>query len=121
MYRNLAIEYEGEDRARLIGRRLTSANNAVRAAAASVAHWHKRRIATRQLMALDDRTLKDIGFFRGDIHSVADTRLKTSLGEARPISVPPRPAGTPLSEEWVLAARRQAETAARGDTLKFVI
>ena len=104
MYRNLAIEYEGEDPARLIGRRLTSANNAVRAAAASVAHWHKRRIATRQLMALDDRTLKDIGCFRGDIHSVADTRLKTSLGEP-----------------WMLAARRQAEAAARGDTLKFVI
>ena len=121
MYRNLAIEYDSEDPARLIGRGLTSAINAVRAAAASVAPWRQRRIAIRQLMALDDRTLKDIGFFRGDIHSVADTRLKTSLGEARPISVPPRPAGTPLPEEWVLAARRQAETAARGDTLKFVI
>ena len=104
MYRNLAIDYEGEDPARLIGRGLTSAINAVRAAAASVAHWHQRRIAIRQLMVLDDRTLKDIGFFRGDIHSVADTRLKTSLGEP-----------------WVLAARRQAEAAARGDTLKFVI
>ncbi len=104
MYRNLAIEYDGEDPARLIGRRLTSAINAVRAAAAGVAHWHKRRIATRQLMALDDRTLKDIGFFRADIHSVAGERLKTTLGEP-----------------WVLAARRQAEAAARGDTLKFVI
>ena len=104
MYRNLAIDYEGEDPARLIGRGLTTAINAVRAAAASVARWHQRRIAIRQLIALDDRTLKDIGFFRGDIHSVADTRLKTSLGEP-----------------WVLAARRQAEAAARGDTLKFVI
>ena len=104
MYRNLAIEYDGEDPAPLIGRRLTSAIDTVRAAAAGLAHWHKRRIAIRQLMALDDRTLKDIGFFRGDIHSVANTRLKTSLGEP-----------------WVLAARGQAETAARGDTLKFVI
>ncbi len=104
MYRNLAIDYEGEDPARLIGRRLTSAINAVRAAAASVARWHQRRIAIRQLLALDDHTLKDIGIHRGDIHSVADTRLETSLGEP-----------------WVLAARRQAEAAARGDTLKFVI
>ncbi len=104
MYRNLAIDYQGEDPARLIGRGLTSAIDTVRAAVASFTHWHRRRIAIRQLMALDDHTLKDIGFFRGDIHSVADTRLKTSLGEP-----------------WVLAARRQAEAAARGDTLKFVI
>ena len=121
MYRNLAIDYEGEDPARLIGRSLTSAIDAVRAAAAAIGRWHRRRIAIRQLMALDDHTLKDIGFFRGDIHSVAGERLKTSLGEARPISIPPRPVGTPLPEPWVLAARRQAEAAALGDTLKFVI
>ncbi len=104
MYRNLAIGYEGEDPARLIGRGLTSAIDAVSAAAAAMLSWHKRRIAIRQLMALDDRTLKAIGIRRDDIHSVADTRLKTSLGEP-----------------WVLTARRQAEAAARGDTLKFVI
>ncbi len=121
MYRNLAIDYQGEDPARLIGRRLTSAIDALRSAAASVARWHQRRIAIRQLMALDDHILKDIGIRRGDIHSVADTRLKTSLGEARPISISPRPVGTPLPEAWVLGARRQAEAAARGDTLKFVV
>ncbi len=121
MYRNLAIDYQGEDPARLIGRGLTSAIDAVRAAAARVAHWHQRRIAIRQLMALDDHILKDIGICRSDIHSMAGERLKTSLGEARPISAPPRPAGMPLPEPWVLAARRQAEAAARGDTLKFVI
>ena len=112
MYRNLAIDYQGEDPARLIGRALTSAINAVRAAAASLARWHKRRIAIRQLVALDDHILKDIGIRQGDIHSVA---------KARPISAPPRPTGTPLPEPWVLAARRQAEAAARGDTLKFVV
>ncbi len=121
MYRNLAIDYQGEDPARLIGRALTSAINAVRAAAASLARWHKRRIAIRQLVALDDHILKDIGIRRGDIHSVAEARLKTSLGEARPISAPPRPAGTPQTEPWVLAARRQAEAAAKGDTLNFVV
>ena len=121
MYRNLTIDYQGEDPARLIGRGLTSAIDAVRSAAAAIVRWHKRRIAIRQLMALDDRTLQDIGVCRGDIYSVADERLKHSGGEARPISTPPRPVGTPLPEAWVLGARRQAETAARGDTLKFVI
>ncbi len=36
MYRNLAIDYQGEDPARLIGRGLTSAIDAVRAAAAAI-------------------------------------------------------------------------------------
>ncbi|MCH6578637.1 MAG: DUF1127 domain-containing protein, partial [Proteobacteria bacterium] len=59
MYRNLAIDYQGEDPARLIGRGLTSAIDAVRSAAATFARWHKRRIAVLELMALDDRTLQD--------------------------------------------------------------
>ncbi len=121
MYRNLAIDYQGEDPARLIGRGLTSAIDAVSAAAAAMLSRNKRRIAIRQLMALDDRTLKDIGVYRGNIDSVADTRLKHSGGKARPISTLPRPVGTPPPEEWVLAARRQAEAAAKGDTLKFVV
>ncbi len=121
MYRNLAIDYQGEDPARLIGRGLTSAIDAVRSAAASFARWHKRRIAIRQLMALDDRTLQDIGVCRGDIHSVVDERLKDSGREARPISTPPRPVGTPLPEAWLLGARGQAEAAAKGDELEFVL
>ena len=121
MYRNLAIDYQGEDPARLIGRGLTSAIDAVRSAAASFARWHKRRIAIRQLMALDDRTLQDIGVCRGDIHSVVDERLKDSGSEARPISTPPRPVGTPLPEAWLLGARGQAEAEAKGDTLKLAV
>ena len=121
MYRNLAIDYQGEDPARLIGRGLTSAIDAVRSAAASFARWHKRRIAIRQLMALDDRTLQDIGVCRGDIQSVVDERLKDSGREARPISTPPRPVGTPLPEAWLLGARGQAEAAAKGDELEFVL
>ena len=121
MYRNLAIDYQGEDPARLIGRGLTSAIDAVRSAAATFARWHKRRIAIRQLIALDDRTLQDIGVCRGDIHSVVDERLKDSGSEARPISTPPRPVGTPLPEAWLLGARGQAEAEAKGDTLKLAV
>ena len=99
MYRNLAIDYQGEDPARLIGRGLTSAIDAVRSAAATFARWHKRRIAIRQLMALDDRTLQDIGVCRGDIHSVVDERLKDSGSEARPISTPPSMAMMPSAAD----------------------
>lgn len=34
-----------------------------------------RRVAIRQLMALDDRTLNDIGLHRGQIHSVVENIL----------------------------------------------
>jgi uncharacterized protein YjiS (DUF1127 family) len=91
MYRNLAIGYEGEHPARWIGHGLTSAIDTVRAVAVAMVRWHKRRATIRQLIALDDRTLKDIGLYRSDIHSVASERLQHSGG------------------------------AARGDTLKFVI
>ncbi|MFB3151523.1 MAG: hypothetical protein ACE10M_13280, partial [Alphaproteobacteria bacterium] len=58
---------------------------------------------------------------RGDIHSVVDERLKDSGREARPISTPPRPVGTPLPEAWLLGARGQAEAEAKGDTLKLAV
>ena len=106
MYRNLAIDYQGEDPARLIGRGLATVIDAVRSAAARITRWHKRRTAIRQLMALDDHTLQDIGVCRGDIHSVVDERLEQSGGGARRISTPPRPVGTPLPEAWVLGARQ---------------
>ncbi len=99
MYRNLAIDYEGEDPARWIG--LATVIDAVRSAAAAMVRWHKRRTAIHQLMALDDHTLKDIGVCRGDIYSVVDERLEHSGGEARPTSTPPRPVGTPLPEAWI--------------------
>ena len=43
MYRNLAIDYQGEDPARLIGRGLTSAIDAVRSAAATFGSWASPR------------------------------------------------------------------------------
>ncbi len=89
------------DPALWIGRGLATVIDAVRSAAARITRWHKRRPAIRQLMALDDRTLQDIGVCRGDIHSVVDERLEHSGGEARPTSNPPRPVGTPLPEAWI--------------------
>ena len=40
--------------------------------------WRKRRIAIRELSALNDHTLKDIGLHRGQIPSVVDGLLAQS-------------------------------------------
>jgi uncharacterized protein YjiS (DUF1127 family) len=40
-------------------------------AAAAVARWHRLRRDTRQLMALSDRMLRDVGLSRGEVeHAV---------------------------------------------------
>jgi uncharacterized protein YjiS (DUF1127 family) len=41
--------------------------------AAPVLRWHRARHATRQLMALDDRMLRDIGHGRGEVERAAAT------------------------------------------------
>ncbi len=38
--------------------------------------WHKRRVAIRELYALSDRQLADIGLIRGEIPAVVDKLLK---------------------------------------------
>ncbi len=41
----------------------------------AIIRGHKRRVAIRELEALDDRTLRDIGLHRGQIHTVVSTLL----------------------------------------------
>lgn len=77
MYRNLAIENQGEEAVPWILRRLASAIDAVRAAAA-MDRRHRRRVLNRRLIALDDRALRDIGLYRDDIHSLAVARRRHS-------------------------------------------
>ena len=38
-----------------------------------IGHWHRRHRVMQALGALDSRTLKDIGLYRGDIFTVADS------------------------------------------------
>ena len=112
MYQNQAIQqpYIGDQRGVL-----TVALNAVRRAALAVVRWHQRRRAIRELMALDDRTLRDINVRRDDIYWVTDRIL---LGEDpfhfSPASPPP---GATLPEAWTVSGReksgRQAAKASR--------
>jgi len=44
--------------------------------------WHKRRKAIRELAALDDRLLNDIGIERSEIERLVDDRAKSSPSAA---------------------------------------
>ena len=48
----------------------------VRKTAARMSTWNKRRVALKELYALSDRQLADIGLIRGDIPTVVDKLLK---------------------------------------------
>ena len=59
----------------VLGNRASAATNKAWSAYAA---WRERRAAVQELAALDDRTLKDLGFSRSEIESVVAGR------EARP-------------------------------------
>jgi len=48
----------------------------VRKAVQAVSTWHKRRVAIRELSALSDRQLADIGLMRAEIPSVVEKLTK---------------------------------------------
>ena len=57
---------------RQLGRSLAlSVRTAVRRYAPGIVRWHLRRATERELAALDDRTLRDIGVTRAEIAAVA--------------------------------------------------
>ncbi|MDZ7839837.1 MAG: DUF1127 domain-containing protein [Gammaproteobacteria bacterium] len=49
----------------------------IRKSANAMSTWHKRRMAIRELYALSDRQLADIGLIRGEIPTVVDKLLKS--------------------------------------------
>lgn len=48
--------------------------NWIAAAGHAVAQWHRRNRAYHELMALDDRTLADIGVSRSQIRSIVNAQ-----------------------------------------------
>ena len=71
-------------------------------AARRIAHWNRRRRVMHALGALDSRTLKDIGLYRGDLVTVADS---VALG------LNPRPADAPQAPAKVIQLTRPATAA----------
>jgi uncharacterized protein YjiS (DUF1127 family) len=51
-------------------------------------HWYKRRAAIRELEALDDRVLADIGLVRGDIDEAVDRAIAARLPEKAAVPSP---------------------------------
>lgn len=92
---------------RLLGRGTRAVAGGVEAAVAALRRWHERRATQRVLQALDDRTLKDIGLYRGDIWSTADEIARGRLPAGRP-----GPKATPVPDVVTLPAP-PADTAER--------
>jgi len=57
-------------------RRGAGISDVIRKASAAMSAWNKRRVALKELYALSDRQLADIGLIRGDIPAVVDKLLK---------------------------------------------
>ena len=109
MYQNQAIQHS------FIGGRgdaLKVVLDAGRRAALAVVRWHQRRKAIRELMALDDRTLRDINVRRDDIYWVTGRIFSTGEDPSHfsPASPPP---GSELPEAWTVAGREKIEKARR--------
>ena len=62
--------HRGQTLARVTGRALSRALKGLRA-------WHTRRVAVRELQALGDHALKDIGLDRGGIRSVVQDMIES--------------------------------------------
>ena len=71
--------------ARLAGAAGTAVAAAARSATDAVRRWRRRRDALSTLMALDDRTLKDIGLSRAEVPRVVDDLLRSPARDRTPV------------------------------------
>lgn len=59
-----------------VGRAAGAAGRGIASGGRGLRRWHNKRAAIRELSALSDHTLKDIGLVRGDIHMVVEALLE---------------------------------------------
>ncbi len=109
MYQNQEIQHS------FIGGRgdaLKAVLDAGRRAALAVVRWYQRRKAIRELMALDDRTLRDINVRRDDIYW-ATAQIFSTGEDSFYFSPALPPLGSELPEAWTVAGREKIEKARR--------
>ncbi len=70
----------------------------------AIIRGHQRRVAIRELAALDDRTLRDIGLHRGQIHTVVDTLLNEAPPPSRKIVATHNAPVVHINRSWGLTS-----------------
>ncbi len=88
---------------------LASAIDLVRSAAKAVIREHKRWAAVRALSALNDRTLKDIGLHRSQIHSVVNELLASKACSTTDVA---------LRNESIVATQDTGQATANDDEIE---
>ena len=92
--------------AHVIHRGLRAAIDAGRSLVKAIVRAHERHATIRELMALDDRTLKDIGVRRDEIYSVVE-----ELGKDHPLA----PVGTTRPASQIVSTQSASADAANDD------
>ncbi len=90
----------------LIRRGPRAAIDVIRSLARAIVRAHERGATIRELMALDDRTLKDIGVRRDEIYSVVE-----ELGKDHPLA----PVGTTRPASQIVSTQSASADAANDD------
>ncbi len=98
------------------------------AAARADVRWRQRRKAVRELSAIDDRLLRDIGLYRGEVYALATGKVSLADLESRKNSRPSaateprgalvgRPMATGVAASGTGKRRAVTKAAATGDPM----
>jgi uncharacterized protein YjiS (DUF1127 family) len=83
-----AMARVGHLAATAVARAAVALPRVTRQALQAVADWRNRQVALREILALDDRMLQDIGLSRADAWAAVDGTLRQRTPEPDPIDAP---------------------------------